>query len=662
MKFTSLSLEKYGAYENRTLCFRPDARLHLIVGANEAGKTSALSAIGDLLFGFSHAKQFDFRFDAGTLRLGASLQLRDGSAVEFRRRRGQKNVIVDAQDKALGDDFLDPVTGSVSRQVFELEFGLTAERLRAGGEALLAANGSLAESLAAGSAELSALSTLKSELQKTADDLFTSRKVASKGFYVASAEYSDAAKSLQEAIVSVEAVNAAQSLCDTTLAEAAGLEDEHRTITRELARLQRAKRTRGKLQQIAETEEKLAALSGLPEIEPAVLEQWQSAFARQTQVSAQLADAHTRQASVSETLQAQSADPRIAAAASEIEQLREDFGAAEKARSDLPNREKERHATWLQLEAQARDLGLSGPNILLEKMPKRPALARVSALVRNQDRLVTRHEGLLESLANAKKRLVDLQKSETGNVHAADPAPLAQALESFASIPADTRLLRQQQAELDQSLVDLQRRCDRLQPPAPILDDLARLPLPDPSCVDATRREWEETARSRKHLHSQIDDAQTDLADTEKKLARLTSKGAIATRDDLTDRRSERDAALASLEKANDDGARREQALAAMREANLKLDGVTDSLLDDSERAAAKWQLEQELSRAATDIQRLRDLIHTTGAAQDIAGDAWQDLWARSGIEPQTPDTMVTWLSTANDIIDRYDRLSALRT
>ena len=59
MRLLRFNLERYGAFTDRLLHFRPDAGLHIVHGANEAGKTSALSAIGDLLFGFERAIGFE---------------------------------------------------------------------------------------------------------------------------------------------------------------------------------------------------------------------------------------------------------------------------------------------------------------------------------------------------------------------------------------------------------------------------------------------------------------------------------------------------------------------------------------------------------------------------------------------------------------------------
>ena len=46
MRFETLVFERYGAFTDRVLELREGAHLHVVLGANEAGKTSALNAIG----------------------------------------------------------------------------------------------------------------------------------------------------------------------------------------------------------------------------------------------------------------------------------------------------------------------------------------------------------------------------------------------------------------------------------------------------------------------------------------------------------------------------------------------------------------------------------------------------------------------------------------
>jgi len=50
VRIEQLVFERYGIFADRKLSFDPEAALYVVLGANEAGKTTALSAIGDLLF------------------------------------------------------------------------------------------------------------------------------------------------------------------------------------------------------------------------------------------------------------------------------------------------------------------------------------------------------------------------------------------------------------------------------------------------------------------------------------------------------------------------------------------------------------------------------------------------------------------------------------
>ena len=52
MRLDRLALAPYGRFADRMLEFAPEAALHVVYGPNETGKTTTLSAIGDLLFGF----------------------------------------------------------------------------------------------------------------------------------------------------------------------------------------------------------------------------------------------------------------------------------------------------------------------------------------------------------------------------------------------------------------------------------------------------------------------------------------------------------------------------------------------------------------------------------------------------------------------------------
>lgn len=74
MRFEELHLERFGHFDGLRLDFSdPDVLLHLIHGPNEAGKSTVLAAVGDLLFGMAERTPYSFRHEYGRLRIGATL-------------------------------------------------------------------------------------------------------------------------------------------------------------------------------------------------------------------------------------------------------------------------------------------------------------------------------------------------------------------------------------------------------------------------------------------------------------------------------------------------------------------------------------------------------------------------------------------------------------
>ena len=78
MRLLDLDLERFGPFTDKRLVFRPDARLHIVLGANEAGKSCSLAAVTDLLFGIERSPATTGVHPGKELRLGATLRDRDG--------------------------------------------------------------------------------------------------------------------------------------------------------------------------------------------------------------------------------------------------------------------------------------------------------------------------------------------------------------------------------------------------------------------------------------------------------------------------------------------------------------------------------------------------------------------------------------------------------
>jgi uncharacterized protein YhaN len=148
MRFERLAVPAFGPFTNVAFEFpAAGGDLHLVYGPNEAGKSSLLRAIRDLLFGIPVRSPDDFLHEYGKMRIEATLCGRDGARLAFQRRKGSRNTVLDAAGEPLPDDALAPFLGAVGRDYFTTMFGLDAACLREGAAALLEEQGDLGQAL-----------------------------------------------------------------------------------------------------------------------------------------------------------------------------------------------------------------------------------------------------------------------------------------------------------------------------------------------------------------------------------------------------------------------------------------------------------------------------------------------------------------------------------
>jgi uncharacterized protein YhaN len=172
VRFVNLSLERYGHFEDCTLSFRngqPD--LHVIYGANEAGKTTSLAAVSDLLFGFPVRSPYNFMYDYSLLRVGAVLE-DEGATLTCRRKKATNASLLGSDDRPIDEGALLAMLKGQTRETFGLSFSLDQEGLRAGGKAMVEARNDLGRALFAAGSGLTGVSDELARLEEEADAIW----------------------------------------------------------------------------------------------------------------------------------------------------------------------------------------------------------------------------------------------------------------------------------------------------------------------------------------------------------------------------------------------------------------------------------------------------------------------------------------------------------
>jgi chromosome segregation protein len=660
VRLERLHLAPYGRFGDRVLTFRPDAALHVVLGANESGKTTALSAIGDLLFGFPTQTPYGFAHDQRALRISGAFRLSDGSTLELRRRKGAKNTLVDAADQPAPEDSLQRALGGIDRTTFETEFGLTAQALREGGEALLKAGGRLAETLAASSTGLSALSRSRDKLSAEADALFTSRRVSSKTFYLALDRHDEAERRLREAVVTADALKAAEAAELDAQVREIDLKAQHEETSRALARWQRTQRTFGKLARLEALARDLEAFADLPTSAAATLAEARAALGDDKVLRLELERLAADEAADQAAIGALGVDSVLLAQGDAIDALRERLGAVRKAEEDLPRRVEAHQAAQSQLDDLARRLGLPGHVALLAAPPTDPQIARVRTLIASRRRAEEKHG---EALAARERAIAERDRlCGISGVKALDPEPLKRRLAGIGDVLADADRLRRERAACEAEAGALDEEAARLDPNGGDIDALARLALPDEASVVAHLRAHEEAAQTLRATEARLVAARRAVEANEAALAKRRQDGVGATRADWLGARERREAAFDRLAASLEGwAAERRERFDALRSLALAADATAESVLADTDRSARLEAERESLAGKQEEFTRAEAEVAEGEAARERAQSDWRKLWVASGLAPFGPVSMARWRERVGVMLARRAELNKRR-
>ncbi len=542
MRLRRLHLTAFGPFTGRTLDLGEQALgLVLIYGPNEAGKSSALRAMGDLRYGIPVQSPDDFIHAYAQMRIGGEFIDRDGVIHEFERRKGSRHTLsriqsADRQARRAGkvarepdSEPVDPallvqLTGGMSRDEFDAMYGLNSLRLREGGRDLLQGRGDVGAALFEASAGSRSMPRILQGLHDEARAWFVPR--GSKG------RINDQIRQWKEQLAASRVLPlrpATWTECSHRLQQARARLDDlqamHRQCQAQLARIQELRAVAPLLRELGQAEQAAQALRDAPLLAVDVTSRRSAAL-----TSMAVAEHDGRRANEQiARLQAQidalpAADPildvdtevrRLTASRSQID--RHDQSIADNART-VQALQRELVALAAQIDPSA---GLAQ---LLARAPGRSEVARI-------DEILRRAQHAEESLVRHPDKALSDQDEPT-DVIAPLPDPSAidalemahqgcvaarGELERLARLPG---LIRTAQRDLAQALGQLH------------LDDGSALqtlrPLLD-SQIDAAIQDIDKAQAGRADLQRRIDENRREAASLQQELDDLTLAGEIPT-------------------------------------------------------------------------------------------------------------------------------------
>ena len=673
MRLRRLDLLRYGRFTGESLDLplsdrQPD--FQVVFGLNEAGKSTALLAIEDLLFGIPRNTPLDFLHANPELRVGAVLQ-NDHETLEVRRRKGNRDTLLTPEETPIptGEGALAPFLAGANRGFIKRMFSLDHERLREGGREILEARDDIGQMLFSAGSGLAGLRETLNALEEEADALWAPRRAARRKYYQADDRLKEARKTLREHTVTVGDWRKLEQAVEVVQETYAALEREIEEKSAEQRKLGRIRRVYGSVRRHAELEEGIAALG---EVTPLRED------ARRILRDAERNDAAT--AGRIETLRSQidaardersklTCDVGLVAHEDDIEQLHERRITARSANADLPALRAELARAEAEVRGLAADLEWDADDIerIIGRIPPRPRvnIARTLLNRRGERFSAVRNAKAAaeEAAARAGELLRDAPKGEPVDVsNLAAVTRAARRLGDMASrIGAATAQVDDEQATLDQLL-------DSLKPTVADVATLGALSAPSQDTV-LTHRDASRALNERMQSCGQrIRDAQRELDRQRSSTEQFAHDEDVVSTADLVRARKHRDVGWSLIRRRYVDGAPvsdDEGSAFAGTEGNLpdayeEAVRIADTLADRRfDKAEAVAQLAVMLRGIAEQEVLVRSLKQEEAmlVEERLGLDAaWRNMWPEAPFEPLAPDEMLEWLSIRKDAGSAVER------
>ncbi|HET6605278.1 MAG TPA: AAA family ATPase [Rhodopila sp.] len=661
MRLRRLILGRYGHLTDAEIAFPDTPDLHIVVGANEAGKSTALSAIGDALFRFPHRTPYDFLHSTRDLRIGVELQAADDRRAVFYRRKGRKDDLTDAADDPVPESAIAAFLGGATRERFDTVFGLNGAALRDGGRTILEGGGDAGSAIMGAYTGVHDYRRLADRLEIEAGRLFGDKR-GRRAFHEAAERYHQARHALQERRIDPEAWKSAMAERDRL--EQAQRENAERlsALHAERSRLHRARRTIPLRRRLTDLAAEIGSLGAIPDLPADVADRFAKAISGRDQAERDL----LRERPVAEELGSRlaglpDADPVLAEAAA-IDALMADRQRIAAAMADRDGQRLRAAQLAAAMAEEGGQLGLTlDADALAAKRPGALDREHAAQALRSHERLGERHSNATARLSEAAAVLADARARCEAHPAIDPPTPLRETIERIklegrldAQLADAAKALRDAQADEHRALAALVRwtgTADALQVlKVPLDSEIAR----SAETIAAGR----EAVRA---IDLRLEVLDRELTELDAAATADAAAGELPTQAAIDAARTRRDQAWAAIRRVHIEGGKLEADDPAVDFETLirAADLLADRRMQEQQRVAtAELRQTQRLERQ---ILRDKAAADRACAAEQLGRveAAWRGLWHPSGIEPDDPAVMREWLHKRGAILALHE---AVRT
>ena len=649
-----------------------DTDLHILFGPNEAGKSTALAAVEDLLFGIPTRSPYGFLHDYSAMRIGALLQ-NGTEALEIVRRKGSKDTLLDADGLPLagGEAALRPFLAGADRSFFERMFSLDHVRLETGGREILEAKDEVGQMLFAAGTGIAGLHDRLDSLSEEADQLWAARRAGHRKYYLADDKRKEAERELREHVLTVRKWQELQRDFAQAEQASAEVEREFERLYANGKRLGRIRRVYPQVRRKAELENEIAALGDVVTLPEDARERLVESEGKESEASARIEMLSGQLNEARGELQALVYDEQLVRHADDIERLHKRCIQVGPMRADLPARQAELEAEQARLRDLASELGWhsEGAGEMVARIPTRAKLGRVRTLLGRRGELEADVKNSASSLEIAEADRLDLQRRLDGIGEMADSSGLAAVIKAVRQSGDIGERVRSAEQRANTAQQRLDRLLSSLRPSVESAQAAVTMQVPPSLTVQEHRDQFKKLDGERRVCDQDTSAARRKLERTRRSHQTVAHRERAVTVEDLEDARSDRDSLWRSVKKKHIEGApvsadeagghaeALDDLAGAFEQALWAADQLADRRFDKAEAVAHLAEIGRDIDEQEEGLKQLERQREALAARTDELDAAWQALWQESGILPRGPDAMLEWLRTRDELLAACEQL-----
>ncbi len=663
MRVDRLDLHSYGALRGTQLDLtHPTEGITVVLGPNEAGKSTTMRALDAVLYGIERGSGDHFGNGRESLRVGALLRSTDGTTLDIIRQGLNKAPLVDVFGEPVAETALAAMLGNIDRALFRTLFRIDHRELSERSEDLLHTDGEIGRLVFGASLGSVALTGVLKTLEERSAKLFkgSARKSLA---HEALLSYRSLARDARDRRVRPKEWVKLEADLKNILTTIAALEERQRELRRSEAKLKRVKAALPILTQRARLLAELEAIRTSGPVHPIAwvdeVDQWLQAA---SEAELALNSSESQRDSIESSLSGINVDEGLLDNADRITALHERVGLYRKDRLDLPKLAEKMRGHASDVRALLDALGVADES-------SAEVLLRLSDAQRKDIERLAQRRGQIDGDLDAARteltatlaKITDHEQLLSGRVQPPDTSTLDHATAAATALgPIEDQIQKLRASTVAQD-AEAQHASDRLGLGDRPLDDIDSMVVPTKARVTAERATRTELTGAEKASADRLAALDAERQKLAAERANVGDLNELPDAETLEAARAHRDSGW-QLVRATLDGAVDPSAVEdwsqsfplpdAYETAVHDADAVADRRYGHAEQLTKLERIGQRIEEITTEIAKRNAERAALSERLSVIEAAWVAEWQSCGVSMSSPDEASEWLDGHKDLLN----------